>query len=109
MRLVSEVGSTERSRDTMELRLDLKTSSADETREAGIQVGDFVAFDPRVENNNGFIRSRHLDDKACVACLIAAIHTLNQAKLVPAQGTVFHFSNYGRSWSWGCSQGCRKD
>lgn len=39
----------------------------------GIQVGDFVAFDPRVEMLNGFIRSRHLDDKACVACICTAI------------------------------------
>jgi putative aminopeptidase FrvX len=66
------VGSTERSGDTLEVRLDIPGSSAEEIHQTGIQVGDFVCFDPRIELNKGFIRSRHLDDKASVACLLAA-------------------------------------
>jgi len=84
----------ERSAETMEVRLDIITNSAEDTREAGIEVGDFVAFDPRIESSQGFIRSRHLDDKACVACVLAAIQALAAAELQPAQDTVFHFSNY---------------
>jgi putative aminopeptidase FrvX len=78
----------------MELRLDARTTDADQTRDLGIQVGDFVAFDPRVEALNGFIRSRHLDDKACVACIFAAIKALHNADLQPSQTTTFHISNY---------------
>lgn len=89
-----EVNTTERSGATMEIRLDYRTTSAEETRESGIQVGDFIAFDPRVETTQGFIRSRHLDDKAAVACLLAAIQALNNVGLRPAQETVFLFSNY---------------
>ncbi len=89
-----EVNTTERSGATMEIRLDYRTTSAEETRESGIQVGDFIAFDPRVETTQGFIRSRHLDDKAAVACLLAAIQALNNIGLKPAQETVFLFSNY---------------
>ncbi|MEA3441615.1 MAG: M42 family metallopeptidase [Chloroflexota bacterium] len=89
-----DVSELKRSDDNMEVRLDARTSSADETRELGIGVGDFVAFDPRVEINDGFIRSRHLDDKACVACMVAAIDAVYQAGLKPAQTTYFHFSNY---------------
>ena len=38
----------------------------------GINVGDFVFFDPRVMvTESGFIKSRHLDDKAGVAALLA--------------------------------------
>ena len=49
----------------MEVRLDERTSSAEMTRDLGIGVGDFIAFDPRVEvSPSGFVRSRHLDDKA---------------------------------------------
>jgi putative aminopeptidase FrvX len=59
-----------------------------------VNVGDFVAFDPRVEVTNGFVRSRHLDDKACVSCLLAAIKAIHAAGLQPAQTTTFHFSNY---------------
>ena len=87
---------TENKRDdeNMEIRLDALTSSEEETRELGIEVGDFVAFDPRVEVTNGFVRSRHLDDKACVANLVSAIKALNDAGLKPKQTTTFHISNY---------------
>jgi putative aminopeptidase FrvX len=90
----NKVNDQKRDDDAMEVRLDARTTSADETRALGIEVGDFVAFDPRVEVTNGFIRSRHLDDKACVACLLAAIRALDTAGLQPAQTAVFHFSNY---------------
>jgi putative aminopeptidase FrvX len=89
-----EAGSIVRSGSNLEVRVDIKTSTADETIQYGIQVGDFIAFDPRVEVNQGFIRSRHLDDKACVACLVAAVKALHEVGLKPAQQTVLHFSNY---------------
>jgi putative aminopeptidase FrvX len=89
-----DVSKTERRDDTMEVRLDARTTNAEETRNLGINVGDFVAFDPRVEVNNGFIRSRHLDDKACVACIIFAVRTLADAGLKPKTTTVLHISNY---------------
>lgn len=89
-----DVRKTERDADVMEVRLDARTSSAEETRALGIEVGDFVAFDPRVEVNNGFIRSRHLDDKACVANIVAAVKSLHDAGLQPAQDVTLHFSNY---------------
>ncbi len=86
--------STTRDDEHMEVRLDARTSSALETRELGIQIGDYVVFDPRVEVTNGFIRSRHLDDKACVAVLVAVIKALAEAGQSPTRTTVFHFSNY---------------
>jgi putative aminopeptidase FrvX len=89
-----QVGDLKRDDDTMEVRLDERTSSAEETRSLGIDVGDFVTFDPRVEVNNGFIRSRHLDDKACVACILAAVKALADSGQQPAQTTILHISNY---------------
>lgn len=90
----SQVNELKRDDDTMEVRLDERTSSVDETRKLGIEVGDFVAFDPRVEVNKDFIRSRHLDDKAGVACILAAVKALFQAGLKPHQTTFLHISNY---------------
>ncbi|KAA3646265.1 MAG: M20/M25/M40 family metallo-hydrolase [Chloroflexi bacterium] len=90
----SKVNETRRGDSTMEVRLDARTTSADETRALGIEVGDFVAFDPRVEVTNDFVRSRHLDDKACVATMLAAIKALQDARLKPTQTTTFHISNY---------------
>lgn len=89
-----KVTETKREADVMEVRLDERTSSVDETRALGIEIGDFVALDPRVEFVNGFIRSRHLDDKACVACLVAALHSMVRAGLKPTHTTHFHISNF---------------
>jgi putative aminopeptidase FrvX len=90
----AKVNETKREDDNMEVRLDARTTSQEETEALGIRVGDFIAFDPRVELTNGFVRSRHLDDKACVACLVAAIKALHDAGLKPARTTYFHISNY---------------
>lgn len=89
-----QVNELKREDDNMEVRLDERTVSKEETENLGIRVGDFVAFDPRVELTNGFVRSRHLDDKACVACLVAAVKSLQDAGLQPLQTTYLHISNY---------------
>jgi putative aminopeptidase FrvX len=90
-----ETGQVKREDETMEVRLDERTTSAAATRALGLQVGDFVAFDPRVEAGPaGFIRSRHLDDKASVAAIFGAVWALQSAGLQPAQRTTLHFSHY---------------
>ncbi|NWG35506.1 MAG: M42 family metallopeptidase [Chloroflexi bacterium] len=90
----AEAAKTPRDEDHMEVRLDVKTTSEKETRALGINIGDPVAFDPRVEVMNGFIRSRFLDDKACVANLVAAIRSMAEAGRSPARTVYFHISNY---------------
>ena len=88
------VSESKRDEETMEIRLDELTNSAAETRALGISVGDFVAFDPRVEVTNNFVRSRHLDDKACVANILTAVKALHDAGLQPVQTTYLLISNY---------------
>lgn len=90
----AEVGETKRSEDTLEVRLDVRTMSEKETLELGVGVGDFVVFDPRVEVNAGFVRSRHLDDKACVAALVASVKAISDSGRVPARTTTLLISNY---------------
>jgi putative aminopeptidase FrvX len=90
----AQVNELKRDDDSMEVRLDARTNSTIETRSLGIEVGDFVAFDPRVEVNNEFVRSRHLDDKSGVACILAAVKTIHTAGLLPKQTTSLHISNY---------------
>ena len=85
---------TPRNDDHMEVRLDARTTSEAETRALGIRIGDCVAFDPRVEVTNGFIRSRFLDDKACVANLVSAIKSMSDAGVSPSRSVYFHISNY---------------
>lgn len=90
-----DVAKATRDADLMEIRLDAITSSAAETRALGIEVGDFVFLDPRVEtSDSGYIRSRHLDDKAGVACLYGAALALKNAGKSPSQPTLLHIANY---------------
>ncbi len=97
-----------RTQSAMEVRVDAKTQRREETRALGIEVGDFIFFDPRYEENNGFIRSRFLDDKACLACVFTAVKALHDAGLKPAQRTTFHVSNYEEVCHGGAS-GLPKD
>lgn len=88
------VSDDKRDAASMEVRLDAQVSSPAEVRELGIEVGDFVSFDPRVEVVSGFVKSRHLDDKASVATLLSAIKTLHDHNLKPRASTCFLFSNF---------------
>jgi putative aminopeptidase FrvX len=86
---------TERNADTMEIRLDARTSSAAETRALGIEVGDFIFIDPRVEvTDAGFIKARFLDDKAGVAVVYGALMALRDAGARPAYDTDILIANY---------------
>lgn len=67
-------GITEMKRDdkTIEVVLDENVSSKEDVRKLGIEVGDFISLDPRAVNTaSGYIKSRHLDDKASAAVLLA--------------------------------------
>lgn len=84
----------ERNQDNMEIRLDEKVTSKEEVQELGIQVGDFISFDPQSEmTTSGFIKSRHLDDKVSVALLLEAIEKVHSGDLTLAHTTHFYISN----------------
>ena len=62
---------TKRSWDEMEIVLDEKADSREETEKLGIMAGDFVCFDPRTTvTKTGYIKSRFLDDKLSVGILL---------------------------------------
>lgn len=59
----------------------------------GIAVGDFVAIDPCTEYlKNGFIVSRHLDDKGGVAAMFATLKALRDSRAELPVDTLFLFS-----------------
>ncbi|MCD3351550.1 M42 family metallopeptidase [Clostridium botulinum D/C] len=84
-----------RNEENMEIILDEKVFSKEDVLNLGINVGDFIAFDPRTTiTENGFIKSRHLDDKASAAILLYTInHIINNNINLPYT-TNFFFSNY---------------
>ncbi|MFD1737512.1 M42 family metallopeptidase [Bacillus salitolerans] len=89
-----DAGKAERNQDNMEVRIDEKVQNADDVRKLGIEVGDFISFDPRVQVlDNGFIKSRHLDDKASVGILLQLIKQVIEENLVLPYTTHFLISN----------------
>src|SRR5690606_18159218 len=74
----------------VELRPDVQAHSVADLERFGFAVGDIVAIDPAPEFlDNGFIVSRHLDDKAGVAAMFAAIRALRADGRQPAVDTHF--------------------
>lgn len=59
--------------ENLEVRIDHVARDKKELFDSGFRVGDFIAIDPYPEFlDNGFIVSRHLDNKAGVACMMTA-------------------------------------
>lgn len=88
-----DAGTAERNQANMEVRLDEKVTTAEETRALGIEVGDFISFDPRVVvTPNGFIKSRHLDDKVSAAILLELLKTYKEEGIELPHTTHFYFS-----------------
>ncbi|MFE4239209.1 M42 family metallopeptidase [Peribacillus butanolivorans] len=87
-------GDAKRNEETIEVRIDAVVKSKAETEAIGISVGDFVSFEPRVEfTETGFLKSRHLDDKASVGILLHIIDLISAGKIKLAYTTHFLISN----------------
>ena len=68
--------------DHVELRIDALARDRAGLARLGIEVGDIVAIDPQAEFiDNGFIVSRHLDNKAGVAVMLAALKAMQDEKV----------------------------
>lgn len=81
--------------DTTEIVLDEDVNSAEDVRKLGIEVGDFVCFDPRTRRtSSGYLKSRFLDDKLSVGILIGFAKYLADNKITPARKTYVHVTVY---------------
>lgn len=79
----------------MEIRIDESVKSREDTLKLGIAVGDIVSWDPRTRMlPNGWIKSRHLDDKASVAALFGLLDWLKRENKRPVRTIKLIFSTY---------------
>ncbi len=84
-----------RTDDTVAIRLDEDVNCVDDVVALGIGVGDMVSFEPRtVVTQSGYVKSRHLDDKACVAVALGACRHFVDSGKKPARTTYIYISNY---------------
>ncbi len=90
-----DLRTAERSDESMEVVLDARVANKEETEALGVGPGDFIALDPRfVRSGEGFIKSRHLDDKASAAVLVALARAFSAGDAACARPVHLLFSNF---------------
>ena len=83
--------------------LDEDVHSAEEVRALGIETGDLLALEPRFALANGYLKSRFIDDKACVAVLLTAIKALRETETPLRRKVYAYFAAYeeiGHGTAW---------
>ncbi len=81
----SDSVSRKRDEENMYVRLDEVVKKKDETLALGIMPGDYICIDPKTTvTESGFVKSRFIDDKGSVACLLALLKLMKDEGLKPA-------------------------
>lgn len=81
--------------ENMEIRLDEDVNTMEETKKLGICQGDFVSFHTKTKvTESGYIKSRYLDDKVCVAQVLAYLKYLKDNNSKPKNDLYIYFSNF---------------
>ena len=86
---------TARSFDTIEIVLDEDVKTDEDVKRLGVCVGDYVCFEPRTRvTDNGYIKSRFLDDKLSVGILMAYAKYLRDARITPKRAVCVHVTSF---------------
>jgi len=94
---------TKRTFDSVEIVLDEKADSAEETTALGIEVGDIVCFEPRTRiTESGYIKSRFLDDKLSVGILLGLAKFMKDNGIQPERRVYGYITVY-EEVGHGCS------
>jgi putative aminopeptidase FrvX len=85
----------ERTDRNMLIRLDEIVKCKDDVLALGIDSGDYISFDAKFQyTDTGFVKSRHLDDKASVAVLLGMLKEMSEQKLIPNKKLMILISNF---------------
>ena len=84
-----------RDEQNMYVRLDEVVKSAGDVRALGIEVGDYICFDPKTTvTESGFLKSRFIDDKGSAACLLTLLKLMADARVKPRYDAEIHLTVY---------------
>ncbi len=81
--------------ENMEVRIDEDVKTAEDVLKLGILQGDFVSYETRTKRlSNGYIKSRYLDDKLCIAQVFGYLKYLADSSSKPKTDLYIYFSNF---------------
>lgn len=87
--------SKKRETDNMEIRIDEVVKSKEDVEALGICAGDFIFIDPKTTiTESDFIKSRFIDDKGSVSCLMGLLELMSREKITPKYTTKVFISVY---------------
>lgn len=90
-----DANSKSRDINELEVRLDEMVSNRKEVEKLGIQNGDIVAYDTKFTiTQNGFLKTRFVDDKASVVILLMLLKYTSDNKLKFKYDTKIYFVTY---------------
>ena len=84
-----------RNENTIRILLDEDVNSSEDVKALGIQNGDFISIEPRFQYaENGYLKSRFIDDKGAIACSFTMLKYLTENNLKPKYKTILAFPYY---------------
>ncbi|GKX68483.1 M42 family metallopeptidase [Inconstantimicrobium mannanitabidum] len=90
-----DAASKKRDTDNMEIRIDEVVKSKEDVEALGICAGDFIFIDPKTTiTESDFIKSRFIDDKGSVSCLMGLLELMSREKITPKYTTKVFISVY---------------
>ncbi|MHB1393308.1 MAG: M42 family metallopeptidase [Clostridia bacterium] len=99
-----DVSTFERTLENMEIVLDEKVFSIKDIQDLGIEIGDYISFDSRFKvTESGFVKSRHLDDKAGVSILLGVCKYIKENNIVPENSVQVFITDYEEVGHGACS------
>ncbi|WP_102401238.1 M42 family metallopeptidase [Haloimpatiens massiliensis] len=91
----ADSSSKKRDPENMEIRIDEVVKSKEDVEKLGICAGDYIFIDPKTTiTESGFIKSRFIDDKGSVACLMGLLELMSREKITPNYTTKIIISVY---------------
>lgn len=89
------MGSKPRDDKNMEIVVDEIVRNADDVKKLGIAPGCFISWDPRIVlTESGYLKSRHLDDKASSGILLALAKSVQEGRVKLARRVALMFTVY---------------
>ncbi|MEG1482458.1 M42 family metallopeptidase [Clostridium sp.] len=90
-----DASSKKRIPENMEIRIDEVVKNKEDVLNLGIMSGDFIFINPKTTvTESGFLKSRFIDDKGSVACLISLLELFKRENIVPNYKTKLFISTY---------------